>query len=299
MLSFYRSYKLFYLVILFALFTYSLPAQEYKKIPGDTVLEKALLWKITRPDLINPSYLFGTSHMLCTYYVDTALVLVNALRSCKSLVIEITDTQSVAIPYTTPIKELVGKWYFREIKKAIATVYPAEPDTGEKYKLPPLAYVNLMVGGDLSCSIISFEEVLASIARRNNMPVNGLETWTDRKDLLKLEPLTLKQQAWRLEDFIDDRQRFMSFFKKFIGYYKEHDITNLYVIGSFLPRRMPERSGLSKTMGDKRNILWLPRMETMMKNEPIFFAIGCAHLAGGYGLISLLRQKGYTVTPLF
>jgi hypothetical protein len=42
-----RTYKVFYVVILFTLSSYITTAQEYKEIPGDTALEKALLWKIS------------------------------------------------------------------------------------------------------------------------------------------------------------------------------------------------------------------------------------------------------------
>jgi uncharacterized protein YbaP (TraB family) len=300
MIFIFRTYKVFYVVVLFVLSSYAATAQEYKKIPGDTTLEKALLWKISRSDLPQDSYLYGTLHIICTNYVDTPFVLTNALNSCKKLVLEITDSGLPISTYTTPIKDLVGKWYFKEIKKAITAVYPAEPDTGKKYRLPPRAYVDIMLGGERNCQITSLENILILLAG-NEIPQGGLETNRDRDSLELFAKLSLKQQAWRLEDFIDNMEPNKRLWEKTLTYYKQHDINNLYVISNYLFsfKGFPIQSDFSKTLLAQRNKLWIPRMEQIMKEGPIFFAVGCSHLAGGYGVISLLRQKGYTLTPLF
>ena len=46
-----------------------------------------------------------------------------------------------------------------------------------------------------------------------------------------------------------------------------------------------------------RNKNWLPKMKQEMAQQPTLFAVGAAHLMGSQGLIALLRQEGYTVTP--
>jgi uncharacterized protein YbaP (TraB family) len=39
-------------------------------------------------------------------------------------------------------------------------------------------------------------------------------------------------------------------------------------------------------------------MEKLMMENSTFIAVGAAHLVGEKGVISLLRQKGYTLKPL-
>ena len=47
-----------------------------------------------------------------------------------------------------------------------------------------------------------------------------------------------------------------------------------------------------------RNLEWLPKIEKMINAKPSFISIGVSHLEGEQGLLSLLRGKGYTLTPL-
>ncbi|MNY56105.1 TraB family protein [compost metagenome] len=44
-----------------------------------------------------------------------------------------------------------------------------------------------------------------------------------------------------------------------------------------------------------RNKIWIPRLVEKMKTEQVFLAVGCAHLFGKTGLVTLLRKQGYTV----
>lgn len=47
----------------------------------------------------------------------------------------------------------------------------------------------------------------------------------------------------------------------------------------------------------QRNTMWLPQIDRHLKRRPTTIAVGAAHLFGGSGLIVLLREQGYQVTP--
>jgi len=49
---------------------------------------------------------------------------------------------------------------------------------------------------------------------------------------------------------------------------------------------------------NKRNKNWVEQLNTIMKNESVFVAVGAGHLVGENGLVSLLKKEGYTVEPL-
>ena len=48
-----------------------------------------------------------------------------------------------------------------------------------------------------------------------------------------------------------------------------------------------------------RNIDWIPKIEALLKTDPVeFILVGAAHLPGKNGVIPLLKEKGYTVKQL-
>jgi uncharacterized protein YbaP (TraB family) len=40
-------------------------------------------------------------------------------------------------------------------------------------------------------------------------------------------------------------------------------------------------------------------MTAAIKSQPTFFAVGAGHLGGKKGILYLLRQAGFTVTPVY
>ena len=49
---------------------------------------------------------------------------------------------------------------------------------------------------------------------------------------------------------------------------------------------------------DNRNKNWVVQLKEIMKNKPVFTAVGAGHLIGKAGLIALLRAAGYMVRGL-
>jgi uncharacterized protein YbaP (TraB family) len=49
---------------------------------------------------------------------------------------------------------------------------------------------------------------------------------------------------------------------------------------------------------DVRNKNWIPVIESQIKVNSTFIAVGAAHLPGENGVINLLKMKGYTVEPV-
>ncbi|MCC8145539.1 MAG: TraB/GumN family protein [Bacteroidales bacterium] len=47
-----------------------------------------------------------------------------------------------------------------------------------------------------------------------------------------------------------------------------------------------------------RNKLWMKRIPELITNSPSFIAVGALHLHGKEGLIELLKNKGYKLTPI-
>jgi uncharacterized protein YbaP (TraB family) len=54
----------------------------------------------------------------------------------------------------------------------------------------------------------------------------------------------------------------------------------------------------TQALVNERTLIWLAQIESHIKTEPCFIAVGLGHLEYKQGLIGLLRQKGYKLTPV-
>ena len=48
----------------------------------------------------------------------------------------------------------------------------------------------------------------------------------------------------------------------------------------------------------KRNRTWISKLAKQMNEKASFIAVGSGHLAGKDGLINILRQEGFQVSPV-
>jgi uncharacterized protein YbaP (TraB family) len=76
--------------------------------------------------------------------------------------------------------------------------------------------------------------------------------------------------------------------------YKKEDLSRL----SDQMSESPEWKGFEDVLLVNRNRSWISIMESAMKQGSQMFAVGAGHLPGKEGVINLLREAGYTVTPI-
>ena len=93
-------------------------------------------------------------------------------------------------------------------------------------------------------------------------------------------------------DFVNDKNES----KKLYEAYASQDVEVMYRLAVESENRLT--SEFQELLLDKRNKSWIPVIETQMKKQPSFFAVGAAHLGGPSGVINLLRQAGYKVEPV-
>lgn len=55
---------------------------------------------------------------------------------------------------------------------------------------------------------------------------------------------------------------------------------------------------VSKILIDNRNLRWITPLVQNIENKSVIIAVGLGHLFGKNGLINLLREQGYEVTPV-
>jgi len=103
-----------------------------------------------------------------------------------------------------------------------------------------------------------------------------------------------KDQAQMLLDAIASDNPDGEEFQELINLYKEQDVEGLYKMMQGDETVAEYEDALLTT----RNKNWIPIMSDLMSKDVTFFAVGAGHLGGPQGVINLLREEGYTLTPI-
>ena len=261
--------------------------------------EKALLWKISGNGISQPSYLYGTIHLMCPDQIKIDTVLRRCFSSCKQLFLEINTSDPEMMSKTMKgmmmdsgqsLENLVNKGDYDSMshifmeKASIPMMLMA--------KSKPMLLMSAVFPSLLGCAPEGWETRFEEMAKNNKMPINGLETI--EYQLSVFDTIPYKAQASMLKDFLYNLDSTKKSFEEMLDIYLKKDINALYEVTV----KDPDFGNYEALMLNNRNNNWIPVIATTAKAKPTFFAVGAAHLGGEKGVISLLLKKGFKVTPV-
>lgn len=160
--------------------------------------------------------------------------------------------------------------------------------------LSMLAEVNMNPAEMQSDDIVSYEMNLYDRAQKEKKEVGGLETMQYQMSLF--DSISYKDQAVMLMDAIKGTNTDTDMYDQTVELYKHQDIEAMIEMAT--EPKPGEDGNFENVLINNRNKNWIPIMSKMMKNGPVFFAVGAGHLAGENGVLSLLKKQGYKVTPV-
>ena len=261
--------------------------------------EKTLLYEISGNGLENPSYLFGTIHIMCEGELTFSNELRNALRSTSQVAFELdmdspdlmTELQAgFMMDSGTSLKSFYSAKEYKVINNYLTESFGQNADAFGMMK--PFFINSLLYPQFMGCQTVSMEMELMN-SRPSGNEVVGLETVQDQLNAINM--ISLDQQADLLLEAIENVDAQKKDFEQMLALYRSRDVEEIYQISQ---REFNETEGFSEVILDKRNINWIPVMSRMMAEKPTFFAVGVAHLGGKNGVIKLLEAEGYTVKPV-
>ena len=160
-------------------------------------------------------------------------------------------------------------------------------------KMKPITLMSLLYTKALPCSASeSYEQTMVAMAKQQKKDIKGLEKIEDQMAVFDKIPDSV--EAKMILDMIKNMPEQKAQFAQMVAAYKKEDLKSL----SNAMSESPEWKGFEDIMLTNRNKNWIPVMETAMKESTTLFAVGAGHLYGKEGVINLLRQAGYTVTPV-
>lgn len=256
----------------------------------------ALLWEISGNGISSPSYLYGTVHMICPEDFVTGKRLQEKFRSAQKVFLEVDMDDPSMNMKMMQLSLLQGKKlsdmfsdsdynklnvFFRDTIGMPLTLLNT---------MKPFVLFSILTLKSLPCAEPqSYELTFVKMAKEQSKEVLGLETIEDQMKIFDDMPDSVQvQMVMRYINEFDEQKKE---FAKMVDAYKQENLDSIYehIMSS------PDISGSEEVLLFNRNEKWIPIMEAAMQKEKIFFAVGAGHLGGPKGVISLLREKGYSV----
>lgn len=282
-------------------------AMGFLALHGDAQPGQALLWKVTAADLPEPSYLFGTYHLLTDTYFHSLVEAKAPFAGARGVVVE-TRIDSARLPALVghmimPDKKLselltaadflrVSDELNRQSGMTLAQLNQMKPATVAL--LLTMAYAQRGNGETLARypgKPIDYH--LAAAGKKLAKAVTELETMEEQFGIL-YNTFSVEEQARQLVALVDQKELAATAQVKLLELYLGRDLAGLYAYAD----QLPDEFGTSDMLLKKRNEKWMNVLPDLMKRGSQFIAVGALHLPGPEGLIALLRQAGYTVTPV-
>lgn len=288
-------------IVLFLNIFYSCNAQQ---APSRLLINKdenTLLWQVSGHGLAQPSYLFGTFHLMCKNDIHFSNQLSTAVNRADKVYMEMDmddpatilggfmlmtmqDGKTLEQLYTDEEYKRVRQFFTDSLKTSLSFIARMKP-----FFLEALLYPKLM-----PCKSISgVEEELMKLAKTQKKEIKGLETMEFQASVF--DSIPYEEQAKELLKSIDSLESNRKSFDTMMQVYKNQQLSEMENLFTKSESGMESHQDL---LLNNRNKNWVNQLKTIMKINPVFVAVGAGHLVGKQGLIALLRKEGYKVEPL-
>jgi len=275
------------------------------KVELDTPInsERTLFWQVSGNDLEQPSYIFGTMHLIRNEQFHIGENVTKKLLRAEQLIMEV-DLEKVDVLGLTQAALLSDKMSMKD--------YLSEEEAGRLQqffndsldinpmifstaysRMKPFFLEQLLVVQYLGENAASYETEFHAMAQDKNIPSVGLETFEDQ--IRFLDNIPLKEQYAQLVESVDSFTQIRIQFDHMTQAYEAGDLTSL---AEMIESEWDTSSLYRKLLLDKRNQDWIPKLFSYFKSGKMFVAVGAGHLGGDNGIIALLRKAGYTVDPV-
>ncbi|PKR80139.1 hypothetical protein CW751_11595 [Brumimicrobium salinarum] len=264
-------------------------------------LSTSLLWEITGKKVKQPSYIFGTMHLIPEDDFLFPESLQNKVKESDLLVMEIGGiTEQMKAMHLMMLDSGSMFDYFTEPQLDSLFAYTdAELGYDEKQmrtmfsKMKPFVLLQLFTKEAFGTNPQSYEMSLQKIAQKNDLEIIGLETVEEQMSFI--DNLSQEDQVNMIMESIRSEDIDFSETKELIEIYLSQDINAIhkYTVSASISSPEFEASFLNE-----RNKNWIAPIKKLIKKNKTFIAVGAAHLGGPKGVVELLRNEGYTLTPI-
>lgn len=269
-------------------------------IPAET--NNSLLWKIEKEGIKNPSYLFGTIHVIPSKDFFFGEKLKQVATHADKIIFEMELNAQITmkavlssmIPGNQTLEDLLSPDQYDSLNVFFRdTLGLSELEIMAYEKIKPAFVSQIFITKMLGEAPKSYELEIKKLADSAGIEIIGLETFEEQIGFFDSIPqeIQIGMLMKSIREYTKSSQQLM----ELIEQYKMQDLDGLYSI------MMQDESGfiqIEDLLITGRNKIWVPKLMEIIQETPVFIAVGAGHLPGNEGVIELLRAQGYKLTPL-
>ncbi len=264
---------------------------------AESTLDKSLLWEVSGKGLSEPSYLFGTIHIISKSDYFMHDVFKEKFSECDLVAMEVkiddpsmqaTMMSAMVMPEGQNLEGLLGAEDYKKFVKFMSET----TGMGEIFykNVKPFYAQSFLYPKIIGEATESYEMSFAKMAKENDLEIIGLETIEEQMSFI--DEISLEEQAEMLMEYVDDFDEQVKVMKDMIEVYKSQDVDGMYTM---VQEESDEDSDFEEVLLTNRNKNWVKALPAIMKKQPTFIAVGAGHLGGPNGVIRLLQKEGYSV----
>ncbi len=262
---------------------------------------KALLWRLSSADGLERGFVFGTVHSQdARAYVHVpqaldAMARVEAVFGELDIQAARADSAQLVASMMLPPGKSLRDYYkpraYDRLQKALKEEFgPLVLFVGKLkpfYLMAILSQEGMRKDSSETLDVYLLERA-ASMGKRTG----GVETMAEQ--MAAVDAVPLQEQADLLYAAVK-RPHHQKEMDRMMDDYARQDLVAIQRMLS----EGPSSYGFDHALVRDRNRVMVQRMDSLMGLAPSFFAVGAAHLPGDDGVLRLLAERGYVLSPVF
>ena len=271
-----------------------------------------ILYKVSSNGAKGDSYVMGTHHLAPISIIDSIKGFNAAINSVDAVYGEIelsemnspASQQKMMMAAMAPTDSTLSKVFTKEQFDSIDNVI--KKYSGGQATLNMLEPMKPMLVGQQLTILMNLQVIpnfnpmqlldshVQTLGAQAGKGTFGLENIDFQINVLFGDPIS--KQAEDLLETIRKEEKMKSFSLDLYNAYMIQDIEKVRQL-MIDPDLGLEPEDEAKMLTN-RNVNWVNQLKTILPQKSVFVCVGAGHLPGENGVLNLLRQAGYTITPV-
>lgn len=265
--------------------------------------QNSILWEVSGNGLSNSSYLLGSLKFIGEKEYVLHPEVEAKLKASELFAIEDEVdhhaqhelNSALHFPKGQSLAGALGQENYKKVQAFFGANFGIPQKKFKKHyaRLKPLALSIAMTRLALHEGVRFYDIELLKLAKENQLETFSLEPI--EREAQAFNTFSIEDQAVALLHSVDNFDKQKSEYQALEAAYLRGDVDEVFEY-TFHP--FENNQDFINEFYFKRNHEWLLKLEKMFAENKAFVSVGVSHLEGNQGLVQLLRDKGYTLTPI-